>query len=290
QRYGDPQIIEDNWIPMTRYLASIEARNPTHIWQHGRGADFGDWLSLDPANKADGARSKAIVATCMWAASLMRMEQMARATSRVAAARNYHHQRRAVRAAFVNALVNADGTVGNGTQTHQVLALYFRLVPPRLRAAAVTKLVDDIVRRGGALSTGFLSTPYILDVLADEGYASLVYSLLLRQEFPSWGYMIAHGATTLWENWSGYNGTIPCSRNHYALGAVCGFVFRRIAGIVPAKPGYERIAFSPMPDPRIRALRALFRSVRGPITLEWEYRDAQTIDYRASIPPNTQGA
>jgi alpha-L-rhamnosidase len=286
RQYGDPQIIEENWTAMSRYLALIEAKNPNHLWQNGRGGDFGDWLSLDERNQTE-PEFKELVATCLWSGSIKRMEEMALATSRSKEALHYRSLWKAVKAGFVRAFVRNNGFIGNGSQSSQVLGLYFGLVPDALRRAAAQVLAEDIEARQGALSTGFLSTPHIPDVLADEGYASLAYSLLLRQEFPSWGYMIAQGATSIWENWSGYNGKIPCSRNHYALGAVCGFLFRRMAGISPADAGYKRIAMAPLPDSRIGAVKAQFNSVRGLIALEWEYVSARIIGYKIGVPPNT---
>ena len=112
--------------------------------------------------------------------------------------------------------------------------------------AAADRFTIDIEGRGGVLSTGFLGTPFSLDVLADVGRADLVYDLLLRTEFPSWGYMIAKGATTIWERWNGDVGDVAMnSFNHYALGAVAGFLFRRVAGIAPAAPGFASVALGP---------------------------------------------
>src|SRR6185312_15224646 len=105
--------------------------------------------------------------------------------------------------AFRATYVDGDGRVGNGSQTGYILALHFGLVPEPLRSAAGKHLTDEIEGRGGVLSTGFLGTPFSLDVLADIGRADLVYDLLLRTEFPSWGYMVAKGATPIWERWNG---------------------------------------------------------------------------------------
>src|SRR3546814_11919650 len=96
---------------------------------------------------------------------------------------------------------------------------------------------------GMTLSTGFLGTPYLLDVLADAGKLDEVAGLLLQTGYPSWGYMVAKGATTMWERWNGDTGDLAMnSYNHYAFGAVVGFFYRRLAGIAPAAPGFRRIA------------------------------------------------
>lgn len=89
-------------------------------------------------------------------------------------------------AAFRRTFVHPDGTIGNGSQTGYILALHFGLLAPASRGDAVRHPVADIRRRGTLLSTGFLGTPYSLDVLADAGEIGLVYDLLLRTDYPSW--------------------------------------------------------------------------------------------------------
>jgi alpha-L-rhamnosidase len=89
------------------------------------------------------------------------------------------------------------------TQTGYVLALHMNLVPENLRAAVAQKLVDKIEANHGLLSTGFLGTPYLLEELTKSGHAKLAYKLLLNTAYPSWGYLVEHGATTMWERWNG---------------------------------------------------------------------------------------
>jgi alpha-L-rhamnosidase len=194
-----------------------------------------------------------------------------------------------IAAAFRAAYVDGDGRIGNGSQTGYILALKFGLVPEPLRDAAANHLTDEIEGRGGVLSTGFLGTPASLDVLADIGRPDLVYDLLLRTEFPSWGYMIAKGATTIWERWNGDTGDVAMnSFNHYALGAVGGFLFRRIAGIAPAAPGFRIIEVAPVLDPRGRVRRAGadYDSVMGRISTDWTWTPGERFELALSVPPN----
>src|SRR5690606_7628113 len=152
-----------------------------------------------------------------------------------------------IKEAFARELVTADGVAGNGSQTGQALALYMDLVPDELRRAAARVLAKEIAGRGNKLSTGFLGTPHLLDALADEGELETVGKLLLQTEYPSWGYMVACGATTVWERWNSDVGDVSMnSYNHYALGAVVGFFYRRLAGIAPAAPGFRRVAVRPI--------------------------------------------
>jgi len=124
-------------------------------------------------------------------------------------------------------------------------------------------------------------------VLADAGRADLVYDLLLRTEFPSWGYMIAKGATTIWERWNGDVGDVAMnSYNHYALGAVAGFLFRRIAGIDAVAPGFREILVRPVLDPRLRRAGADYDSVLGRISTDWTWTPGEAFTLALTVPPN----
>jgi alpha-L-rhamnosidase len=214
--------------------------------------DYGDWLSVDAKSRSDITTPKELVSTAYWAHSTDLLAQMAKATGRPAdAARLTALRAVKIGEAFAREFVRPDGGVGNDSQTSHILALRFGLVPPALRQASADRLAADIRRRGTKLSTGFIGTPYILDALADHGHADLAYGLLLQTDLPSWGYQVGQGATTVFERWDGLkDGVVQGSLNHYAFGAVCGFIWRRIIGIDALEPGFK-IAFRPLVDPRL---------------------------------------
>lgn len=284
---GDRQIVDENWDAMERYVSGILANNPDHVWRNGRGFDLGDWLSLDAQHLMDETTPKDLIGTAMLARSVSRLAQMAEWTGRTAAAQRWRSEDAAVRDAFANAFVGSDGVVGNGSHTSYILALRLGLVPVALRAQAGKHLAVAIRRRGTLLTTGFLGTPMALDALADVGEAELAWSLLLRTEYPSWGYMVEKGATTIWERWNGDTGDVAMnSYNHYALGAVCGFLYRRIAGIEPTEPGFRRFRFAPIPDPRTSHASARYDSVLGRVEAGWRYVEEE-IRFDLRVP---QGA
>jgi alpha-L-rhamnosidase len=286
RRYGDTAVIDENWSAMDRYLGEILAANPDHLWSHKRGIDFGDWLSLDGKTPGDATTPKDLIGTAFWAHTSSLMAEMAQATGRSDDAARYGALHTAIAAAFSAAYVRPDGQVGNDSQTSSILALRFGLAPPALRAAIGERLAANIRARGTLLTTGFLGTPFSLDVLADTGHVDLAYSLLLRTDYPSWGYMIRKGATTMWERWNGDVGDVSMnSYNHYALGAVSGFLFRRIAGIAPAEPGFRRILVEPALDPRVRAGGADYHSVLGLISTRWR-QEADGVALDLTVPPN----
>jgi alpha-L-rhamnosidase len=290
RKYADTAVIDENWDAMERWLAWIGANNPDHIWRNKRGVDYGDWLAVDAIKPGDPTSPKDLIGTAFWAYDAALMAEMATATGRAQEAATYAALRETIGKAFVQEFVRPDAGVGNDSQTSHVLALRFGLVPEPLRAASVERLAADIAARGGKLSTGFLGTPYILDALADNGREDVAVGLLLQTEFPSWGYMVAKGATSMWERWNGDTGDVSMnSFNHYAYGAVTGFLYRRLAAIAPAAPGFDVVEIRPIDDPRLGTGGGRYLSAKGPISTAWR-RDADgRFSLDLTLPPNTTG-
>jgi alpha-L-rhamnosidase len=286
---GDRTIVDENWSAMTAYVGGVLADNPDHLWSNGRGADLGDWLSLDATNPFEETTPKTLVATAMLARSAGQLAEMAAWTGRTDEAARWSEAHAAIRQAFASEFVDANGKVGNGSHTSHVLALRLGLTPASLAQATADLLAADIRRRGGLLSTGFLGTPLALDALADHGHGAVAWDLLLRTAYPSWGYMVAKGATTIWERWNGDTGDVAMnSYNHYALGAVCAFLYRRVAGVEPLAPGYGHVRIRPLADPRVGRAGATYRSVRGPISTDWHYQADGSLRLDIDIPANTR--
>lgn len=283
QQFGDGGVIDANWPAMERYMAWIAKNNPDHLWTKSRGADYGDWLAVDaPTSNAGYATTpKDLIGTAFWAENARMMAQMAAATGRTEAATRYRALFDTIRAAFNAAYVKPDGSVGNNSQTSFVLAIRFGLLSPAATAEAGRRLAADIARRGNHLSTGFLGTPHILDALALAGQEATAITLLTQRTFPSWGYMVEKGATSMWERWNSDQGdTGMNSRNHYAFGAIGAFLFRRVAGIDPVEPGFARIRVAPIMDPRLGTGGATYRSNSGTIRTDWTVQDGR---YRLDV-------
>lgn len=291
QRYGDTAVIDENWDAMVRWMDHLEQSNPDLVWRNERGLDLGDWLSVDAVRPDDETTPRILCATAYWAWSARLMADMAQATGRENDAARFTELRGAIGRAYEAEFVAPDGMCGNGSQTSQVLSLAFGLVPDELRGKAADLLAADIRSRGMTLSTGFLGTPYLLDVLADAGLMDVVSALLLQTAYPSWGYMPEQGATTMWERWNGDTGDLAMnSYNHYAFGAVVGFFYRRLAGIAPASPGFRRIAVRPVWLPAVGRVSARYDSVMGPIEAATDGDEGGLCRLTLRIPPNTAAA
>jgi alpha-L-rhamnosidase len=291
RQYGATGTIDANWSAMDRYMAWILANNPDYIWAKSRGADYGDWLAVDssPTNPGLATTPKELIGTAFWAANASMMSDMAGATGRKADAARYQDLFRSIRAAFNSAYVSADGSIGNGSQTSYILPICFGLLNGDAAREAGRRLVADIEKRGGHLSTGFLGTPYILDALANTGHEKTAVSLLLKRDYPSWGYMVDKGATSMWERWNsdtadgGMN-----SLNHYAFGAIGAFLFRRIAGIAPAEPGFTRVRIAPIIDARLGSAGATYASASGRIRTDWRVADGK-FRLDVDLPAGVEG-
>ncbi len=283
-QYGDKAVIEQNWEPMQRWMEFIQRRNPDFLRTKGVGPNFADWLAPDENTNKD------LLATAYWSLMADMMTQMAHALGKVADAQRYDDLVRKIRAAFQKAYIKDDGTVGTGTQTSYVVALYMKLAPPALEPLLVDKLVKDIETRNWHLSTGFLGTPLLLFTLADHGRNDVAYRLLLNDTYPSWGYMLSKGATTWWERWNGDTGDPEMnSYNHYAFGSVIAWVYRYAAGIdtTPDSPGFKQIVIHPHLDARMTSARAEYESIYGKIISDWHGTPAGPFSLNVTIPANT---
>lgn len=285
QQYRDRRILEENWDAMELWMKYVESQNPNYLWLKARGDDYGDWLAIGSQT------SKDLIATAYWAYDASLMEQIANVLGRKDDAERYQQLFEKIRAAFDKAYVKPDGTVGTGSQTSYVLALHMNLLPEAMRATAATNLVADIKTNNGHLTTGFLGTPYLLFELTSSAHADVAYELLLNNTYPSWGYMIEHGATTMWERWNGdqmLGDPTMNSFNHYAYGAVAEWMYRNVAGIESefADPGFHRIHLHPEFNSKIAPVNATYDSVYGPITSNWNITGTR-ITWKAVIPANS---
>jgi alpha-L-rhamnosidase len=283
-QYGDKAVIENNWNAMQRWMDFIQSHNPDFIRKNGVGANYADWLAPDPNTDKD------LLATAYWALIANMMSQMAHAIGKEADTKRYGDSVQNIRTAFQKAYIKDDGTVGTGTQTSYVVALYNKLVPQTLEPLLVDKLIKDIESCEWHLSTGFLGTPFLLFTLADHGRTDVAYRLLLNETYPSWGYMLSKGATTWWERWNGDTGDPSMnSYNHYAFGSVMAWVYRYAAGIdtTPSTPGFKEIVIHPHLDPQMSSTHAEYDSIYGKIVSDWHGTPAGPFSLQLTIPGNT---
>jgi alpha-L-rhamnosidase len=298
--YGDKRLLESHLDAMLRWLEWIRSKNPDLVWRNDRGNDYGDWLNGDTLvregwPKEGAATPGEVLATAMFARSAALVARMAAVVGRAEDAKKCADLAVGIRAAFRKAFVGEDGSLTTATQGACALALASGALEPPQQDRALDALVRSIDGAyAGHLSTGFTSTLPALMELSNRGRADLATKLALDHRFPSWGYAVDNGATTLWERWDGF---VPerglqdsgmNSFNHYAFGAIGEWMVRAAAGIEPDEehPAWSHFRVHPRAGPALTSAAATLDTIRGRISSTWS-RTGDAFDLEVSIPPNT---
>jgi alpha-L-rhamnosidase len=299
--YGDRRLLEEMFEPCARFVRAIHRENPNLIWRPRTFPfTYGDWLDADTL-KLDGWPTKGgevpkdLYATAFFAHDADLVARMARVLGRDSESREFETLARKIRDQFNQEFVSTDATIKGDTQAGYALALAFDLLPENQRERAAGHMVDALKPYGGALSTGFQSTLRMMLALTRFGHHKQAYALITRREMPSWGYMVEHGGTTIWERWDGFvegRGFQNAGMNsfcHYAIGAVGEWMYRVIGGINPdeSQPGFKRLIIRPIPGGGLTWAKCAYRSIRGRIATHWQVDPATgKFSLDLTIPPN----
>lgn len=281
--YGDTRILERHYDAMAFYLEFLKKTSENLIRPPG---GYGDWVSLNADTPTE------VLNTAYFALDARMMSEIATAIGKKKDGEKYAALFQDIKQAFIKTFIGPDSRVKGNTQTCYVLALAFDLLPVEARPSALAHLAQDLAYRSGHFSTGFVGLKDLMPTLTNGGREDLAYRILLNEKFPSWGYEIKSGATTIWERWDGWNDELGLqtpgmnSFNHYAFGAVGEWLFVTVGGIDLLEPGYRRIRIRPRPGGELRNARAQYRSPHGWIVSEW-FRDKDGFRLICRVPANT---
>lgn len=295
--YGDSRILADQYNSMKAYVESIRKASRNDLWN--TGFHFGDWLFYRPDDDNDGRAAvtdKYLIAQCFYAHSTQLLINAARVLGKKEDETAYTALLQKVKEAFVKEYLTPSGRLVSSTQTAYVLALQFDMLPEALRTQAATRLKENVQSYGHHLTTGFLGTPYLCDVLSRFGYDEEAYRLLQQESYPSWLYPVKMGATTIWERWDGIkpNGSFQTpsmnSFNHYAYGAIGDWMYRTMVGIDTDEEGvgYKRIKVQPHIGGKFNSAAASLDTYYGTLSNSWKIDTvANKITMEVKIPNNT---
>jgi alpha-L-rhamnosidase len=281
--YNDKRLLAKHYQAMAKWVDHC-CKNSNNLLRPAKG--YGDWLSINADTPLD------VVATAYFAHTTRLTADAARALEKNDDARMYDELLRQIKQAFNAAYVGPDGRIKGDTQTCYLMALAFDLLPNRLREKAIMHLVADIKSHNNHLSTGFVGTSLLMPTLSATGNTPLAYRLLLNDTFPSWGFSIKHGATSIWERWdgwtseAGFQSPVSNSLAHYSFGAVGQWLFQTVAGIDTLEPGFHRILIRPQPAEGLTWVKAGYHSLHGKITSEWKIESGK-LTLTVTIPANT---
>ncbi len=278
--YGDRRIVQESYAKMAAFVDARTRRAKGGLYER---KGYGDWIAVDRRTP------KEFIGSAYYYHSVKLLARMAAAVGRDDDARRYAALAEQIARAFQRKYFDPEANrYPPGTQTCFVLPLHFGLVPPDRRAAVAENLVREIAARDHHPSTGFLGTAYLLPVLAAAGRHETACRLAGQKTYPSWGYMVRTGATTIWELWnSDRAGPGMNSRNHFALGAIGRWFFESLGGIRPdpQRPGFQHAIIRPAPAGELTWAQAEHVSMYGPIRSAWKLADGR-LTLEVTVPAN----
>jgi alpha-L-rhamnosidase len=283
--YGDATAAREFYPEMQEFLAYVRGSAGADLIDSNRNV-YDDWLNLDDPTPAG------VLGTAYFAEDARMMSEMAAALGKDADAATYAQLSEDVRQAFANAFVAPNGTVSGNSQTAYAMALGMDLVPAGLRDAVGDRFVAKLAGSDNHLTTGFLGTPWLLPALSSIDRDDLAYTMLMHEDYPSWGYEVAKGATTMWERWNSINpdgsfgDASMNSFNHYAYGAVGDWMYQHVGGLRALEPGYRRSAVSPTVGGGLISAEASLDTVYGTLASSWR-QTGDGIELHVTVPVNT---
>lgn len=170
-----------------------------------------------------------------------------------------------------------------GRQGANIFPLGFGITMENKTDAVFKNLTGNVIKNKVHFDTGILATPLLLDVLTQQGRVDLAYTLMTQRDFPSFGYMIENGATTLWETWQG-----DASHSHPMFGSVCQWLYQSLGGISPDDefPGFKHSIIKPYPVKSLQFVNATYPSLYGDVESKWKWENDDFI-LTVTVPPNT---
>jgi alpha-L-rhamnosidase len=279
--YGDKQELARHYPAMCRFVEFCRNRSKADLLPPEHYHCYGDWLSINADTPKD------VICTAYFAHSVQLTARAAEALGKTKDAEKWNALFQQIRIAFNRAYVDGDGQIQGDTQCGYALALAFDLLDEATSKSAADHLVANI-HRTGHLSTGFVGARDLLPVLSKVGRDDIALMLLHNDTFPSWGFSIKQGATSIWERWDGWtpgHGFQNPGMNsfaHYSFGAVYQWMAEHLGGIQSDGPAYKKIIIEPTLDPKLGHARVGYHSIRGEIVASWTHSGLHV-----EIPANT---
>ena len=294
--YDDQRIMIQNFEGMRRLVDYFtEKRATDHIIPDG----IGDHMEPQP----DGTTSPVplhtapgLTSTAWYWLNTCIVAEAARLAGRDAEHRHYVALGEQILDAFTKKFFDAEKqqymtSYDDGepmtSQTANAVPLRLGMVPAEHVEGVVANIVQDImVTNNGHLTTGFMGVDALAAALPQHGAAEAVYAFATRETFPSWGYMIARGATTVYESWDGNQEVDYSSLNMKLHCGISKFFYQALAGIRRTAPGYRKFIIKPCPVGDLTSVSARVRTVRGGIESAWS-REDESFCLLAVVPPNS---
>jgi alpha-L-rhamnosidase len=279
--YGDESLLAAHYDGVKDYVEFLrsKAKNDLLDFSH-----YGDWVAID---KTPGD----LVSSFYYYYDVLILTKMAEALGYNAEVKTYKGLAEKIKTAFHKKYFDTETkNYANGTQTANLLPLYLNIVPDEETGSVYGNLRSDILYKNNThLTTGIIGSKYLMEVLTKFNANDLAYDLATQTTYPSWGFMIANGATTLWELWQHKTGPSMNSHNHPMFGSVGTWFYQTLAGITQPEgsSGFRNILIQPQMIRDLSFVTGAIHTPRGTINCSWK-RSAQGISLDVTIPVNAQ--
>lgn len=289
QHYGDTRILERHYDSYRRWVDFLGTRSEDGLMKYGY---YGDWSPPEAFSMPNGsANSKdtpnEFMSTGYYLYCSRMLSDMAAILNKPEDQQRYAAQAKRIEQAFNRKYWNPEtGSYAANNQAENSFGLFLGVAPDPRRA--VRNLAADVEKRGWHLTTGNLCTKYVMEMLAQYGYAAAAYRIATQETYPSWGFMLRNGATTLWERWEMLTGGGMNSHNHPMMGSVGSWFYKYLAGIQPAprSPGFQQFVIHPYLVDGLAWVRATHETMYGTIRSEW-HNNAGAVTLSVTVPVNT---
>ena len=291
-QYGDDRPIQEHYASMKKWLRYMSSKyEKDGIITKDK---YGDWCvppespelihSKDSTRNTDGQ----LIATAYYYHLLGLMRHFSELLHVSADAAEFAGEIEKVRAAF-NKKFFMEDHYSNNTVTANLLPLYFGMVSDAKTKVVFKHITDKIENDGGHISTGVIGTQWLMRGLTMYGRADLAYRIASNTDYPSWGYMVKHGATTIWELWNGDSADPAMnSQNHIMLlGDLLTWMFQDLAGIAPAAPGFKKIRMKPVFPAGLDFADCTYNTPYGQVSSSWIKKDGK-IGWDVTVPENVR--
>jgi alpha-L-rhamnosidase len=276
QYYGDTRVLEEQYDGLKKYVEFLRSQAENGLLKF---SSYGDWVAVE---KCPGS----IVSSFYYYYDVKILADAARLIGKAQDAALYDKLAADIRTAFNREYYNPKtGDYADGTQTANTLPLFLGIATEK-EGGAWGRLFDDIVyKHNSHLTTGIIGTKYIMELLTRTGASDLAYDIAVQTTYPSWGYMIENGATTLWELWQKREGPSMNSHNHPMFGSVGAWLYKALAGINMAtgSVAFENILLQPQMVRDLRHASGTVQTLRGEVGCSWSRTD-RSVRVEAVVP------
>lgn len=277
---GDQRMLGNSYDMMKRYVRYLGTRTQDHLLSYG----LGDWFDIGPNPPGESQlTTKTMTATATYYADLQALAQIAHILGKQQEATSLEFEAQQVKDALNIKLFHSDAdSYDRGSQTANAMALVLHLVPTGHEQGVLQKLVDDIRLHQYHVTAGDVGFHFVVRALTEMNRSDVILAMLMRNDSPSYGYQLQHGATTLTEAW---DANPQFSQNHFMLGHVEEWFYRGLAGIHVEMNASQRpsIHIAPSPVGDVHFVSAVYRSELGSIRSSWR-REQNRLLLEIEVP------